>query len=82
MLNWVKCSERMPDDPNSIKNECLIKTKYGQYMFAGWSIHLKMWRRIAVPYHFNVKEVIDELLEPEDVVAWVNINEIKYEDKV
>ena len=24
----------MPDDPNVIKNECLVKTKYGDYMFA------------------------------------------------
>lgn len=77
MLNWVLCSDRMPDNPNSLKNMCLIRTIHEQYMFANWSIHLKMWRRIEVPFKFNFKKIIDEIIEPEDVIAWVSMDEIK-----
>lgn len=78
MLNWIKCSDRLPDNQNSMKNDCLVKTKYNTYFFAYYSTHLNMWRRIEVPHRFEFKKVIDEIIPNEDIVAWVPINEIYY----
>lgn len=80
MLNWIKCSDRLPNSENSIKNNCLVKTKDNTYFFAYYSIHLDMWRRIEVPHKFNVKKVIDEIIPKEDIVAWVSMDEIKLKE--
>lgn len=80
MLNWIKTSEQLPNNPNVMENDCLVCTKYKGYFFAYYSIQLEMWRRIEVPYNFDAKKIIDEIIPSEDIVAWVPISEIKMQN--
>lgn len=71
MLNWIKTSELLPNNPNVMENDCLVCTKYKAYFFAHYSIQLEMWRCIEVPYNFDAKKIIDEIIPNEDIIAWV-----------
>lgn len=82
MLNWVRCSDRMPDDVNAVNNYCLIRTIHDQYFFAYYSVGTGMWRRIELPFKFNGNKVLDELIKPKNVVAWLPAEDIKMKDEI
>lgn len=81
MVNWIKCTDRMPDNDNPVANECFVRTIWDTYFQAYWSTQLNVWRRIETPINEPLKTgLIDEIVKPEIITHWVYLDEVKVND--
>lgn len=82
MAEWIKCTDKMPDNDNPLTNQCFVRTKWNNVVVAYWSKQLQVWRRIATPVTNQTTEVIDEIIQPDDITDWIYMDDVfKIESK-